>query len=267
MGLQTGYFDAQAGLLQKEYQIKAEALKLRFKAEQTKTNADNAAETAHQMAHQAQTAKASADALIQRYQTELPAQTAMMARRAEAYETLRTEKGLSEPLWMELITQHTREEIDRMQAKLHAHMQKKSAAEGALRSATQAVGTQCKPDLDQLDAVLDEATKRLTAQQEALEKLNDLYKTNRQALKALTPILTDRAVFYRSKSSWINSISGWPERSPAPVWTLKPMCSATISSGSSLPPTLGFKRSLPGSLPFAWWTKHRPVTERTEVWT
>ncbi len=190
----------QAGLLlQKEYQTKEEALELRFKAEQAKTNADNAAETAHQMAHQAQTAKSSADALIQRYQAELPAQMAMMTRRADAYEALRTEKGLAESLWKDLIARHTKDEIDRMQAKLHAHMQKKSAAEGALHSATQAVGTQCKPDLDQLETVLDEATKRLTAQQDALEQLNDLYKPNRQAQKALTPILTDRAVLLQEQ--------------------------------------------------------------------
>lgn len=181
------------GLLQqKDYDCKQDALDALSEVDQAKQRAGTNYKNAHHALALAQDAKSSAEALIKKLRTDLPAQSADAEARETAYQEKRAEKALSEEDWMEVIRLHKKEEIELLQGKCNAQMQKKANAQGALDSAKNTIGDQVKPDLEQLEQDLLQADERLKRVQSALEAWNQIFTADTGAYQALLPIMEER---------------------------------------------------------------------------
>ena len=193
---QTALTAAQTALdslrAQQEFDAEAQADAALAAAEETKEQADTAYRRAHQAAQEAKTQKENAQALIDRYQAELPGlQDERDARRA-AYERCMTEKGLAELDWQDVTAQHSKEEIVQLRAKAEAYLHRKAAAEGAKKTAENAIGGQPKPDLEALTRAQEQTKETWSAAQSELDRLSHLCRANRGVYDALAPKMQAR---------------------------------------------------------------------------
>lgn len=188
------------GLMQqKEFDTRQAALDALSDATQVKKRADSEYEHAHRDAMLAQEAKSSAEALIQSYRADLPGQTADRETRCAAYQAGLEQDQLSEARWMELTSLHKKEEMDLLQNRLNAHMQKKASAQGALESAMNAVGNQAKPNLQDLEHRLAQADEAYKIAQETLEALNHICTADLGAYQTLTPVMEEQSRILRDQ--------------------------------------------------------------------
>ena len=111
-------------------------------------------------ARRAHAAVEQAEALIARYEKELPERRATLAEREAAYAALIDEKDLPESEWTEIAAKHTPAEAEALRDAIEAHNVRKATAAGA-KSA-------------------------------ALDRLAACARTDRAALDALSPILAQR---------------------------------------------------------------------------
>lgn len=177
---------------QKDYATREEAMDALAAAKTSKAGADAAFQTARQRAALAKEEKAAAETLVNKYQSDLPGQAADAEVRQAAYQSILAEKALSQEQWMETTKAHKKEEIELLQGRLNAHMQKEASARGALETAAKAVGEQQKPNLEQLEQLLAESDEVCRQTQAALERINQFYADDLRAFQTLTPVMEER---------------------------------------------------------------------------
>ncbi|MBQ7372762.1 MAG: SMC family ATPase, partial [Blautia sp.] len=140
----------------------------------------------------ARTAKESAEALIKRYEKELPLQEETCSLRKLAYEQLMKEKDLTEAEWKALTENHQRSEAAVLQDQIDAYRTKKASAESMKVSAQKAIGTQPRPVLEELKKDRQEAEQKLSDAQKMLESKKEEYKADSAVYQALAPKMEER---------------------------------------------------------------------------
>lgn len=183
-----------AGLeAQKDYPCEQDAKAALDQAAAEKTAADNAFTAAHNTAGKATSAKEQAETLIAQFEGILPEQKAELIQRQEAYTAVLAEKGLSEAQWQLLTNTHKKSEISVLQARIHSHATQEAKAMGARDTAQKAIGSQAKPNLEQLLSDFREAEDAQTEERKHLEHLKESYKTNSGVYNSLAPKMEERS--------------------------------------------------------------------------
>ncbi|MBQ6470112.1 MAG: SMC family ATPase [Lachnospiraceae bacterium] len=133
-----------------------------------------------------------AETLIRQWEGQLPAQKEEAERRREEYDAVLKEKKLTETEWQTVTKTHKKEETARLRDRIGRHNAEKAAAEGAAKTAREAIGGQPEPDTEVLKKALDEAQENLASASEQLERCTDYYNTNARALRELVPKTAER---------------------------------------------------------------------------
>lgn len=219
---QQRYFQAQTALAtaretqkgwneQQTYASEEAANAALEQAEAAKAEKSRAYAQAQQAMSQAKTTRETAETLIARCEQDYPAQEQTRQQRRAEYDELLAEKNLNEAQWQELTAQYAPSQPDVMQKTVQSYEMRKAAAEGARKTAAQAIGTQEKPDLEQLAREQQEAEAARAAAQTALEQLRQIDKADRDALNALAPQMEERSAMTKAFArldSLYNRLSG-----------------------------------------------------------
>lgn len=204
--------EALAGLqAQKKYPTEDDAVFSLSKATEAKKAADAMFAAAHSAAQTAKTSRENIEALIARCKKELPAQKEACAARRASYEKVLIEKALSEAAWKSVTVQYEKADTVALQEFITAYTTKKATAEGALATATAAIGNAKKPVLEILEARLAAAEDALESAEATLELLREAYRTDRSVYLALAPKMEERGKItreYARMDSLYNRLAG-----------------------------------------------------------
>ncbi len=196
--------DAKAGLAcagaalkgleeQREYLTEEEAEAALAAAKLAKEGTDTAYQAAHSAAQRAKTEKENAQAWIRQACEALPGLREKRDGCKAAYGEILAEKEIARFCWKEITAQYGREEAGFLQTKLEAHSRRKASATGAAQTARIAIGDRKKPVIEELEMVKDEAERRLSEVQTALEQVKEVYRVNQSAYHALAPRMEERS--------------------------------------------------------------------------
>lgn len=178
---------------QKDYPTEQEARAALRQAETAKKAAEEAFLAAHSAAGHASSAKAHAEALIAQFEELLPGQQEDLLRRQAAYTAVLSEKGLSQAQWQQLTACHRKSEISLLQEQIHRHTTEKAKAAGAQDAARKAIGSQEKPNPEQLLSDFQAAETAQTQTRQHLEALRERYNTNLGVYNSLAPKTEERS--------------------------------------------------------------------------
>lgn len=176
----------------REFDTAADAAAALQSATKRKKERDVAWQSADTALKRARTAKESAQALIMRYEKEIPVQEEACDLRKAAYEQLMREKDLTELEWKDLTKKHPRSQVPLLQDKINEHRTKKASAESMKAAAQKAIGTQPRPVTEELEVAREEADMRLSEAQKILETRKEEWKANSAAYLALAPKMEER---------------------------------------------------------------------------
>lgn len=177
----------------RDYPTVEAARAVREEALQAKNKEDAIYRRAKTSLQKARTAREQAEALLRRYEGELPLKQKETEERKKAYREILSAKDLAESEWQEITAKHKKEEADALQERLDLHRRKKAAAEGAQEAAQKAIAHQPKPDLEKLETEKRESERAWLALQDALERQKELSKANGDALASLTSQMEERS--------------------------------------------------------------------------
>ncbi len=177
---------------QKVFAGEDEAKQLLAKEQQAKTDVDTAFLKAQGDAQAARTAKEQAETLIANCEKALPEQRKETEQRRAEYEAIMQERDRAESEWQEITAKYEKKEAERLQERLDAHHRQKAEAEGAQKTAREAIADRPMPDMEKLRTAMEEADKAFQAASEARERLQGMNHANRKACDALTPIMEER---------------------------------------------------------------------------
>lgn len=180
-------------LAQRDFPTEAEAQAALDAARSEKEACGRAHEAARERTAVARTAAERAEALIARFEAELPAQRDEAQARQAEYRALMDARDLPEAEWMEIAEAHPQSEIEALRAALDAHSVKRATAEGAKAAALTTIDGRPLPDVAALQAVSCQAEDALKAAQAAHERAMSEARANRAALAALAPLLESRS--------------------------------------------------------------------------
>lgn len=184
----------QAELLsQRDFPTEAEARAALDAAQRAKDGCAATYETARSRAGLARTAAERAEALIARFEAELPAQRESAAARLAEYRALMEARDLTEEEWTAIAETHPQSEIEALRAALDSHRVRRATAEGAKAAALTAIDGRPMPDLAALEAANRQAEESLKTAQAVLEHVLSDARADRGALKALAPLMESRS--------------------------------------------------------------------------
>ena len=190
-----------AGLeARKDYPCEQDAKAALEQASAEKSAADRAFTSAHNAARKATSAREQAQTLIAQFEGILPGQKAELLQRQDAYTAVLAEKGFSEAQWQLLTNTHKKSEISLLQARIQGHVTREAKAMGARDTARKTIGSQAKPDLEQLLADFQEAENTQAEKQQHLEQLKESCKTNSGVYHSLAPKMEERSRITREFS-------------------------------------------------------------------
>ena len=185
---------------QRDYPTEEEAESVRETSMATKSKAEQACKRAARAARETGGAREQAEALVRRYEKELPECRAEMEQRKAAYDRAMKEKDLAESEWQELCSKHRKPEAEEIRERLERHRQRKHSAEGAREAARKAIGNQPVPDLEKLAEEKEAAEKSHQEAQAVLERRKILCRANGEAYGALVSQMEERGRMAREYS-------------------------------------------------------------------
>lgn len=147
---------------------------------------------AKQAAENAMQQRRKAEALLQRYETDLPVQQRQLQERRAQYESELSERKLSEAEWKALAGIYRREQEEPFRAQIDAYTRRYAAAEKLAAAAKEAIGERPQPDMEVIRAQMAETERRLQNVQKRQEQVQQLYRENAAVLSELLPKLTKR---------------------------------------------------------------------------
>lgn len=178
----------------KEYPTKEAAQDALDQAGKEKGEADIAYGSAKKASSDAQKAKDSAEALIDKYTQELPEQEELLGKRKAAYEGTMQQKDLSETGWKELTQQHGKAKIDELRQTIDEYHTKLATAKSLKASAAESIGDQKRPIMDEINKEMQEAEENRKTAEELYEKCKEYYRDNKGVYEELTPKMDARRV-------------------------------------------------------------------------
>jgi exonuclease SbcC len=162
-------------------------------AQKSRQSAEHVYSTAQEKARKAKAAREQAQALIDRYQEELPGMTKERDLRNRSYQKICGEKNLSESEWKTITKTYQKEEIDQLREEINAYDQKKASASRMQEAAEKAIGDQKRPEMEELQAEMEAAQHKLDEVQKLLERCKEEYKANQYAYDSLAPKMEERS--------------------------------------------------------------------------
>ena len=170
----------------------ASASRVLAKAKAQKEAQEERYRAAKQAAENAMQQRRKAEALLQRYETDLPAQQRQLQERQAQYESELSERKLSEAEWKALAGTYRREQEESFRAQVDAYTRRYAAAEKLAAATKEAIGEKPQPDMEVIRAQMEEAERQLQNVQKRQEQAQQLYRENTAVLSELLPKLAKR---------------------------------------------------------------------------
>ena len=170
----------------------ASASRVLAKAKAQKEAQEERYRAAKQAAENAMQQRRKAEALLQRYETDLPAQQRQLQERQAQYEGELSERKLSEAEWKALAGTYRREQEESFRAQVDAYTRRYAAAEKLTAATKEAIGEKPQPDMEVIRAQMEEAERQLQNVQKRQEQVQQLHRENTAVLLELLPKLTKR---------------------------------------------------------------------------
>ena len=170
----------------------ASASRVLAKAKAQKEAQEERYRAAKQAAENAMQQRRKAEALLQRYETDLPAQQRQLQERQAQYESELSERKLSEAEWKALAGTYRREQEESFRAQVDAYTRRYAAAEKLAAATKEAIGEKPQPDMEVIRAQMEEAERQLQNVQKRQEQVQQLHRENTAVLSELLPKLKKR---------------------------------------------------------------------------
>ena len=170
----------------------ASASRVLAKAKAQKEAQEERYRAAKQAAENAMQQRRKAEALLQRYETDLPAQQRQLQERQAQYESELSERKLSEAEWKALAGTYRREQEESFRAQVDAYTRRYAAAEKLAAATKEAIGEKPQPDMEVIRAQMEEAERQLQNVQKRQEQVQQLHRENTAVLSELLLKLTKR---------------------------------------------------------------------------
>ena len=191
----------------REYPSEKDAENARAEAINRKTEAEKARDGARAAEQRARTEKEQTEALITRYEAELPGQRERAKERNDAYQAILQERKLTEEEWKALTAQYSQKDADEFQRRTEAYHRKMAAAQSLKASAAEATAGQTRPDSGKLKETMEEAEKAAASCRERLERIREIARTDERVLRNLKPKLDERKLLMEEYSRLDNLCS------------------------------------------------------------
>ena len=162
------------------------------KAKAIREQAEEAYKEAKRKASASEKAFHDCQALVHRYQLELPEQKSLCENRQKTYLELLKDKEMTEEQWKEICETYPQGEADQLQKQIDFWKQKKIASQAAKESAKKAIQGREMPDLNKAQGEMEQAQLALSQAQEKLDLCKEQYKTDQKAYDRLAPKMQER---------------------------------------------------------------------------
>lgn len=133
-----------------------------------------------------------AEALICRYQKELPEKRQEQQLRWKEYEEKISATGFCDLEWKKIVETYEKTVITELREKVEKYKTKKITAENLKEAAGKAIGQQECPDLEKLQLQQKAIEEKVKQLQKRLEEEKEYYKTNRDVFGRLQPKMEER---------------------------------------------------------------------------
>ena len=184
-------------LNQKEYASREEALAKEKAQREICIENENIWSSRKKAADKARSDKEKAETLIRQYEKELPQQQDQMEEVQKKYEASLQEKQMTEEVWKTTVAEYRKSDEGEFRKAVKAFSERKSRAEGSKETALAAIGSEQKPDMNQLEEARAVAKSAFDAVSERFEIVNRYVRENTNVLKKLLPQMEHRGEIVR----------------------------------------------------------------------
>ena len=175
-----------------EFQTKEDAEEALRQSEKARNHAEKIYAKASKEAEMTLNTQKQAEALISRYQHELPEQKRLADERDSFYIKIMENKKMNEEAWKELVETYSRIAAEEFQQTVTAYAQKKAAAEAGKTAAQNAIGEANRPVLEEIQKEKEAAEAAYLEAEKIYDRLRINNKDNREVLDSLLSKLEER---------------------------------------------------------------------------
>ena len=175
-----------------EFQTKEDAEEALRQSEKAQNHAEKIYAKASKEAEVTLNTQKQAEALISRYQHELPEQKRLADERDSSYMEIMENKKMNEEAWKELVETYSRIAAEEFQQTVTAYAQKKAAAEAGKTAAQNAIGEANRPVLEEIQKEKEVAEAAYLEAEKIYDRLRVSNKDNREVLDSLLSKLEER---------------------------------------------------------------------------
>ena len=175
-----------------EFQTKEDAEEALRQSEKARNHAEKIYAKASKEAEVTLNTQKQAEALISRYQHELPEQKRLADERDSSYIEIMENKKMNEEAWKELVETYSRIAAEEFQQTVTAYAQKKAAAEAGKTAAQNAIGEANRPVLEEIQKKKEAAEAAYLEAEKIYDRLRINNKDNREVLDSLLSKLEER---------------------------------------------------------------------------
>lgn len=175
-----------------EFQTKEDAEEALRQSEKAQNHAEEIYAKASKEAEVTLNTQKQAEALISRYQHELPEQKRLADERDSSYIEIMENKKMNEEAWKELVETYSRIAVEEFQQTVTAYAQKKAAAEAGKTAAQYAIGEANRPVLEEIQKEKEAAEVAYLEAEKIYDRLRVSNKDNREVLDSLLSKLEER---------------------------------------------------------------------------
>lgn len=175
-----------------EFQTKEDAEEALRQSEKAQNHAEEIYAKVSKEAEVTLNTQKQAEALISRYQHELPEQKRLADERDSSYIEIMENKKMNEEAWKELVETYSRIAAEEFQQTVTAYAQKKAAAEAGKTAAQNAIGEANRPVLEEIQKEKEAAEAAYLEAEKIYDRLRVSNKDNREVLDSLLSKLEER---------------------------------------------------------------------------
>ena len=175
-----------------EFQTKEDAEEALRQSEKARNHAEKIYAKASKEAEVTLNTQKQAEALISRYQHELPEQKRLADERDSFYIKIMENKKMNEEAWKELVETYSRIAAEEFQQTVTAYAQKKAAAEAGKTAAQNAIGEANRPVLEEIQKEKEAAEAAYLEAEKIYDRLRINNRDNREVLDSLLSKLEER---------------------------------------------------------------------------
>ena len=175
-----------------EFQTKEDAEEALRQSEKARNHAEKIYAKASKEAEVTLNTQKQAEALISRYQHELPEQKRLADERDSFYIKIMENKKMNEEAWKELVETYSRIAAEEFQQTVTVYDRKKAAAEAGKTAAQNAIGEANRPVLEEIQKEKEAAEAAYLEAEKIYDRLRINNKDNREVLDSLLSKLEER---------------------------------------------------------------------------